>query len=100
MTPENPRASWEGGKSGSPTAMFWPLAVDRHSEERGTNDEQSPMATDGDTEFKLRNKPLAGHHDGNPVQRITRTTSNDAIRMTSNHCATRNHPTGRPCVIA
>ena len=40
--------------------------------------------------------PSHCHHDRNPVQRITRTTSNDAMRMTSDHCAARNHPTGRP----
>lgn len=44
MTPDNPRTSSEAGKSGSPTAMCWPLAEDRHSERRGTNDRQSPWA--------------------------------------------------------
>ena len=37
----NPRASRERGRSGSPTAMSWPLAEDRRSEERGAKDEES-----------------------------------------------------------
>src|SRR6187455_388542 len=54
MTSEHPRASWEGGKSGSPTEMFWPWAEDRSSDGVGRSLRGAAIQDLGDTVAERR----------------------------------------------